>query len=158
MKKILLTLSALVIGFGAQTVLANDHGSDDHSATIKIEKAYAFSTAEMQKNGAVFLEIHNMSGTDDRLVSATTDVSETVELHTMSMDENDMMMMREVEAFDVADGATASLTPGGDHIMVMGLKEPLAVAKGAFDLTLTFENAGEMTVSVDVVPAGTKPE
>ena len=49
--------------------------------------------------------------------------------------------------------STTELKPGGYHIMLMGLKEPL-VEYGTFHLTLTFEKAGSIEVEVQVEEAG----
>jgi len=59
-------------------------------------------------------------------------------------------LMRDVE---VAPGARASFSPGGVHIMVVGLKQPLKVGQ-SFPLTLTFEKAGKEAVSVPIAKVG----
>jgi periplasmic copper chaperone A len=64
--------------------------------------------------------------------------------------------MREVDAIDVPAGGKVKLEPGGLHIMLVGLKAPLA-AGSSFPLTLKFEKAGELKVEVKVesgMPAG----
>ncbi|MDH4074884.1 MAG: copper chaperone PCu(A)C [Acidimicrobiia bacterium] len=60
------------------------------------------------------------------------------------------MVMQEVKGgIEIPAGETVELAPGGYHVMLMELAEPLK--EGAmFDLTLTFENAGEKTVNVEV--------
>ena len=60
-----------------------------------------------------------------------------------------MMSMQEVTAVDVPAGGTVMLEPGGYHVMLMQLAEPL-VTGATFEVTLSFENAGDMTVSVEV--------
>jgi periplasmic copper chaperone A len=59
------------------------------------------------------------------------------------------MTMREVEAIELPGGQTVVLEPGGLHVMLLGLTAPLEVGT-TFDLTLTFESAGERTVAVEV--------
>ncbi|MEZ5234718.1 MAG: copper chaperone PCu(A)C [Acidimicrobiales bacterium] len=62
------------------------------------------------------------------------------------------MTMREVEKIDLPAGEAVELKPGGYHIMLMELAEPLE--KGStIDITLMFENAAEMTISVPVQDA-----
>jgi copper(I)-binding protein len=63
------------------------------------------------------------------------------------------MKMRAVEAIAVPSGQKVELKPGGMHIMFMGLKAPLGEGD-TFPLTLRFEKAGEVTVTVKVEPAG----
>jgi hypothetical protein len=61
--------------------------------------------------------------------------------------------MRRVEAIEVPADGMASLRPGGFHIMLIGLTEPLKEGE-RFPLTLTFEKAGSVTVEVAVEGVG----
>ena len=72
----------------------------------------------------------------------------SVELHSMTMD-GDVMKMRQVDAIDLPAGQTVELKPGGYHLMLIGLKAPLK-AGDKFPLTLKFEKAGEVIVTVKV--------
>jgi copper(I)-binding protein len=84
----------------------------------------------------------------DRLLSASGDVANTIELHTHLL-ENNVMKMRKIDAIEVAPGEPTMLRPGGLHIMLIGLKKPLAAGQ-TFPLTLKFEKAGETSVQVTV--------
>ena len=84
---------------------------------VQIKMPYAYATAPSAQNGAVFF---NAKGSEDRIVSADTDIAKKVELHT-HVHEDGIMRMREVEYFDLP----AQLDPSGDHIMLLGLKHPL---------------------------------
>ena len=91
-------------------------------------------------------------GAPDRLLSASADVSKSVELHMMKMD-GDVMQMRQVDAIELATGKTVELKPGGYHVMFVGLKAPLK-AGDSFPVKLKFEKAGEVTVEVKVEASG----
>ena len=71
------------------------------------------------------------------------------EIHETTMDDAGTMMMGEVPAIDVPAGATVMLEPGGYHIMLMNLAAPLETDQ-EFDVVLTFEAAGDVTVPVEV--------
>lgn len=104
--------------------------------------------------GAGYLTLTNKGSTPDRLVGARAEIARTVEIHSNSM-EGGVMRMRPVEAVEVAPGAEVKLAPGGLHIMLIGLKQPLV--KGArVPLTLVFEKAGEVTVELAVEAAGAR--
>lgn len=118
---------------------------------IDIENPWARASAGPAKAGAAFMEIKNDSVTADRVTGASADVSEAVELHTHIRD-GDVMRMREVEFIDVPANGATELKPGGLHVMFMGLKAPLKEGE-SFPLTLTFENAGDVTVEVNVMKA-----
>jgi copper(I)-binding protein len=115
---------------------------------IKITDAWAPASPPTAMNVAVYLTLTNQGQAADRLVGASGGVSDTVELHTVLMEDN-MMKMRQLDAIEVPAGPPTMLKPGGFHIMLIGLKQPL-VAGQMFPLRLRFEKAGEMTVEVPV--------
>jgi len=126
------------------------NGARAHEFTLgalKIDHPWARASAGPARNSAAFMTIHN-AGSADRLIATSGDVAERVELHTHMM-EGDIMKMRQVEAVEVPANAMAELQPGGFHIMLIGLKAPLKEGD-RFPLTLTFEDAGEITVEVAV--------
>jgi len=122
------------------------------AADIAVSSPWARASAPNAPNGACYLEIANTGKEPDRLVSASSPVAAKVELHTHLMD-NGVMKMRPVDAFEVAPGEPQVLRPGGNHIMLMGLKETLK-AGARFPVTLTFAKAGAVTVEVPVQDAG----
>ncbi len=98
--------------------------------------------------GATFLTITNRGPGDDRLIAASSPLAARAELHSHSM-AGGVMKMRKVEAVPVPAGAVAKLEPGGYHIMLFDLARPLAEGE-EFPLTLRFEKAGDIAVSVTV--------
>lgn len=99
-------------------------------------------------NSAVYFVIENY-GVDDALLSASSDVAEAVELHQTQMEGDQMHMQHMAHGIPVPAGGPTSFEPGGLHVMLIGLKSDLK-AGDTFDLTLTFEEAGELTISVTV--------
>ena len=99
-------------------------------------------------NGAAYFRVRNGGGESDRIVSARTDIADTVEFHTHEMD-GGMMKMRRVEWVEVPAGGGVRFKPHGLHLMLFGLKEPLAGGT-SYSLTVVFEKAGEVDVSVEV--------
>jgi copper(I)-binding protein len=114
---------------------------------IDIGHPYARATGPGQPTGGGYLKLEN-KGRDDRLLSARAAVSASVELHSMTM-EGDVMRMRQVEGVALPAGQTVELKPGGYHIMFVGLKAPLKDGD-KFPMTLKFEKAGEVEVTVNV--------
>lgn len=119
--------------------------------SLRIDHPWARASAGPVRNGAAFFAIEN-SGAADRLVAVTGDVAERVELHTHRL-EGDVMQMRQVESIEVPSHGTATLRPGSFHVMLIGLAQPLKEGD-RFPLTLTFEQAGEVTVEVKVEGVG----
>lgn len=112
--------------------------------------AYAYASPDGSPNGAVFGKLVNLSAEADTLVSASTDAAEVVELHETIMGEGDVMQMRPIEGgIPVEPQNFVSLQPGGIHIMLINLTQPL-VAGEMFELVLNFERLGEVTITVPV--------
>ncbi|MGZ5186558.1 MAG: copper chaperone PCu(A)C [Caldimonas sp.] len=118
---------------------------------IRIDHPYARPSLAGSANGGAYLaSLENTGDKPDRLVRASTPVAASVQLHTMGMDAQGVMRMREVEAIALAPKGSIAMRPGqGFHLMLMGLREPLK--EGAkFPMSLTFERAGKVDVEVVV--------
>jgi copper(I)-binding protein len=124
---------------------------DFRAGDITVARPWARATPPGAGAGGVYMALSTKGGAD-RLVKAESAVAERVELHTMSM-EGGVMKMREIGVVDVKPGAATELKPGGLHVMLLGLKKPLAEGQ-RFPLTLHFEKAGRIEVQVAVGKAG----
>lgn len=143
------SLLAAVAAFAALPAAAHDYTAGD------IAIAHPWSRAAgANATGAGFMTLRNTGTQADRLVSASASIARAVELHTHVRD-GDVMRMRPVEAIPVAPGQTVELRPGGFHVMLIGLKEPL-VQGARVPLTLRFERAGEVQVELAVEAAGAR--
>jgi copper(I)-binding protein len=119
-----------------------------HHQVLAVTNAWARETAPAQVNGGGFLTITN-KGQADRLVSASSPVSPTVQLHTMSMDGGIMRMRELPDGIPVPAQSVVELKPGGLHVMFIGLKAPLKPGQKVA-LTLRFEKAGVVKVAMPV--------
>ena len=117
---------------------------------IHAEDAYARIASEGAKSVAIFLTLTNHSTFDDRLLSVTSDAADRAELHTHTLDANGVMHMGEVtKGFPIAGQQTHMLDRGGDHIMLLGLKQ--GVKQGdKVTLTLIFQRGEKLVVEVPV--------
>jgi periplasmic copper chaperone A len=143
-------MSIKLLAFAAGLVAAS--AALAQPTQLDVANAWAGATPGKAENGAAYVTI--TSPTADRLVSANTPVAKKAELHTMSM-QGMVMKMRPISGVDIPAGQPVSLKPGGEHIMLMGLNEPLLEGQ-SFPLTLDFEKAGPRTVTVTVEKAGAK--
>lgn len=120
--------------------------------TLEVTEVWSRAMPPVSATGAAYLSVRNTGETQARLVSATADIAPRVELHAHTND-GGVMRMREVEAVTIHPGETVTLAPGGLHVMLIDLQRPL-VAGESFGLTLRFEGAGEISLTVPVQPAG----
>ena len=117
---------------------------------VELKDAWARATPGKAENGAAYLTI--VSPGADRLVSLSTPVAKKAQLHTMTT-EGGVMKMRPLAGLDVPADRPVTLKPGGAHIMLMGLNQPLQAGQ-SFPLTLSFEKAGQREVTVAVKKLG----
>jgi copper(I)-binding protein len=122
------------------------------SAPVKVEGAWARATVQGQKGSGAFMSLTAKDAT--QLVGISSPVAGVAEVHEMKM-EGDVMKMRALPLLDLPAGKTVELKPGGYHVMLMDLKQPLA--KGtAVPLTLRFKDAKGAESKLEVsVPVGT---
>ena len=103
------------------------------------------------ENSAVYLLLHNHTAEDDELVSVSSDVATSVELHESKMvDGTDLMEMTPVASVPLPSDAEVEFKPGGLHIMLVGLTRDLKVGD-QFDVTLTFKSGLTLKVTVPVM-------
>lgn len=130
----------------AGTRLAFAHGDEDHGTP----KADATPQAmHGGGTGAAWFTVKNNGTSDDRLVSAHSDVADAVEIHEMAMKDGTMTMAPLPDGLPIPAGETVVLEPGGYHIMLIGLTQDL-IAGESFELDLTFETAGKIELTVPI--------
>jgi len=122
---------------------------------LVITQPWSRATPGGAKIAGGFLTIENKGAAPDRLIGGSGDFAGKVEIHEMAMN-NGVMTMRPLDkGLAIEPGKTVKLAPGGYHLMLMDLKNPLKQGEKV-PLTLEFEKAGKVTVSLDVQGVGAK--
>ena len=98
---------------------------------------------------AGYMVITAAPGQIDALVTASSPVAGSVEIHETSADASGMMAMHPVHAIAVPAGSSVALEPGGYHLMLMDLTGELEPGSSV-ELKLEFESAGPVTVQAQV--------
>ena len=89
---------------------------------VTVSNAWVRATVPGQQVAGAYLEISSIENAT--LVSAKSPAAKNVEIHVMSM-EAGMMSMRQLDRLELPAGKTVALAPGGYHLMLTGLKQPL---------------------------------
>ncbi|WP_176084305.1 copper chaperone PCu(A)C [Martelella sp. HB161492] len=142
-------------GVYAQTMpkMGDMHSTDGETlmlGDLVLGSPFARATLPGAPVGGGFLTIANHGGTDDRLLSAESDIAGQVQLHNMRMEGDVMRMYQLKDGIDIPAGGTVTLAPGGMHIMFMKLHGPL-VEGDIVKVKLTFEKAGSIIVDFPVL-------
>jgi len=151
MKQIIGALSGIAL---AAVLLAAPVRADEVKAgDLVITQAWSRATPGGAKVGGGYFTIENKGVTPDRLIGGSADVAARVQVHQMTMDDG-VMKMRPVEGgLTIDPGKTVKLAPSGYHLMIMDLKSPLKQGE-KLPITLEFEKAGKVTVTLDVESIG----
>ncbi len=121
------------------------------AADIEIKDAWSKASLGQVRNGVAFLTVVN-HGDADRVVGVRSDLANKTELHTHTMTDNVMKMHKVEGGIDVPMHGTVMFKPGSYHVMLMGLKKPLAEGE-MIKVTLEFEKAGDVPVMINVLDA-----
>lgn len=122
------------------------------SNQIVVEKAWARATPKMAVTGGGYLTVTNRGPGEDHLLNVTSPVAEKIQFHAMAID-NGVAKMTQLSAIELHPGVPVVFKPGGIHMMMLGLKQPLKEGD-TVPLTLTFEKAGAIEVDAQVVGIG----
>jgi len=139
---------AAVVAISASS-FAWAHGSS--AGDVEIGHPFATPSLAGSANGAAYLvSLENTGSQADKLLRASTPMAASVELHSMNVDAQGVMRMRQVDAIDLAPKSTLKMRPGmGYHLMLVGLKQPLREGS-TFPMTMEFQRGGKVEVKVVV--------
>ena len=151
------TSPAMASAGAAYLEITNGTDTDDALLSASVEPSVA-GKVELHETTAAMTDGTGMTGTtamngsgmtDDTGMTTTSMMTDGTGMTGTTMAGSGMMQMKPVDRVPVPAGETAALKPGGYHIMLLELPEPLEVG-ATFELTLTFEEAGEIVVTATV--------
>jgi copper(I)-binding protein len=168
MKLRVLAAAAVLVGGSLLAACGSDDSSSSSGGNgVTIEKPWARTSPSAVTMGAAYFVVTSKDGDTLTGASVPADIAKDAQVHettmggdtgmgssdtTMAGADTTMggeMGMKEVDSVDLPAGKAVAFEPGGYHVMLIDLAEPLA--KGdEFTLTLTFEKAGEQKVTVPV--------
>lgn len=118
------------------------------SKDMTVKNAYMYATPQTFPAVAVFMDVENNSGANDRLIDFKMDNVGRTEIHTMEM-VNDIMKMRRVDGFDVLHGDSLVLKPMGKHLMGFDMTSDFNEGDVVNGIAV-FEKYGEVPVTITV--------
>jgi copper(I)-binding protein len=136
----------LFTGFAGGALAADAPGT-----AVLVTGAWSRATPPSASTAVVYMTITD-HGAADSLISVSTPVAASAKVHE-SKTVDGVTQMRAVEAVPVTSAAPVQFAPGGYHVMLEGLKQPLK-AGDQFSVTLVFEHAGPITAAVSIKPLG----
>jgi len=136
----ILAAGALALA-GCSTTASTDNDTDDMASTATtLTTTDAWVKAIDSGMTAAFGMVENPTDREITIVSATTSASDMTELHETLENESGDMMMQEIDGgFTIPAGGMLMLEPGGNHIMIMGVADPI-LAGDDVTVTLTLDD------------------
>lgn len=139
------TLAAVLSLTAALAISGCSSDSDATEGKPKPTVSGAFMPEPVNdKMAGAFMVIKNGSKTADKLVGATSTLSDDLQVH-----ETKDQKMQQVQSMDVPANGELRLERGGNHIMFMGLKSTPKVGDKV-TIELRFEKADPVKVELDV--------
>ena len=126
---------------------------DQRAPDIAIGHGWARETAPGQSAAAVYLTVTNRGDGDDRLAEVEAPRAAAASLHSSSSAGGVARMRALDDGLEIPARSSVELKPGGTHIMLTGLRQPLKAGQ-TVDLKLGFARSGQRPIAVRVVPAG----
>ena len=123
---------------------------------LTITDAWARPTPPGAPTGAGYLTIRNAGPAPDRFLGGSSPICRSLELHRMSNEGGIMRMRAVAEGVAVPPGGEVRLAPGGLHIMMIGLRRPLAPGD-RFPVRLRFQRAGAIEIPFTVEQRPARP-
>lgn len=115
-------------------------------AQVTVEDAWIRGTVAQQTATGAFMRL--TAAEDSKLVAVTSPAAGVSEIHEMRMD-GDVMRMRQIPSLALPAGKAVELKPGGYHLMLMGLKQPLKDGE-KIPLTLSIDGPGGKRSTLEV--------
>lgn len=125
----------------------------EYEAVIQASDAWTRPTPPSAKTAALYFTLTNKSDKPVAITSAFAKAAEKTEIHETTMVDG-VAKMRPIPGLDIPAKGDIAFKPGGLHVMLFGLKEPLKAGDKVI-LNLSFENGEKLSVAVNV---GSAPE
>ncbi len=110
---------------------------------------------KVHNNGVAYIQIENKTDAADTIVSVSSPHARVTEIHEMGTGENGLPFMRKVKDMTLDAGETMHMAPGGIHLMLIDMDEPIAEGD-IVTVTVSFEHAGDQTVELKAYPFRSK--
>lgn len=120
----------------------------DATGRLTVVNPYIRATAPGQTNTAMFFTLENLADRCRTLVAVSSLLADRVELHVHRM-QNNLAVMRPVRRIAIPAGESVTLRPGGLHVMLLGIRQPLKPG-GQAAVTLLFEDGARIQVTVPI--------
>jgi copper(I)-binding protein len=144
--------TALFFAAGLLALAASAHAHGYRIADIEIGHPWTRATPPAATVASGYLKLVNDGAAADRLVAASTPAAARVEIHEVAIVDGVARMRAVTDGVEIPAGGTVELAPGGYHLMLIDLRQPIAEGD-RIPMTLEFESSGSVDVELAVEAA-----
>ncbi|MGH7885311.1 MAG: copper chaperone PCu(A)C [Thermodesulfobacteriota bacterium] len=123
--------------------------TDENNNKITVKDVWIREVLPGSDITAGYMTIMNHGNVDDTLIDIKCGCSEKVELHTTTIDSNDVARMKMIKNIKISSGETLELSPGSYHLMIMGIKNSMK-EKDKVTFELNFQKQGKVIVDASI--------
>ncbi len=117
---------------------------------VVVEDAWSRASIGVSRPGAAYMTVRNTGDEAVTLTGLATPLATMPEIHETKTNAEGVSSMTPAGEITIEAGESVALEPGGLHVMLMKLQEPMTEGE-TFPLTLTFSDGGEVTVEVPIL-------
>ena len=147
MVRVLISVVLIALAGGLAACSPGEQAASGTTATVEVAGALCRPTPNGRQTTGCYLTL--TAGANDRLMSVTSPIAGRAQVHESRMESNMMMMHQLEDGLALPAGQPVELKPGGNHIMLLGVAEPLRTGE-TVALTLTFASAPSVEVTAAV--------
>ena len=126
-------------------------GGDGSERRVSVSDAWALATVPGQPNGAVYFTVLSTGADALEQIDVPAAVADHAEIHASATGADGQMTMQELASgVTLEPGTAVTFTPGGMHVMLVDLVQPLAEGQ-SFEVTLQFARADPIRLPVAVL-------
>ena len=145
MKNIFSTSALLVL---LVVSIFSSAGFASENTRVSVENGYARESIPGTSISSAYMAINNLSAKNIRLISASSVVSDRIEIHEHTMADG-LMRMRQRDYVEILAKDTTLFQPSGFHLMIFDLKQPLKAEENII-ITLFFDDQSSIDVNYSV--------
>jgi copper(I)-binding protein len=128
----------------------------EQTTSLEFDNVWVRAMPPFQPNSAGYLTLTNRGDNAIAIVSASSNVAKSVELHTTRKVDG-MVRMEKLQGLAVAPGERVELVPGGKHLMLLGLAFRL-VPGDDVQICLQLASGDEACTDAEVRTSGDEPD
>lgn len=148
-RNLLAGAAVLALAAAAGSAFAHHVGETWSVGKLTLSHGWTYEISDASHGMPVYLTIDNGGDETDRLIAASVPFAERTVLQAQTLDEDGTLEVEDVEAIAIAPGQVLTLQPAAAWIELESVQESFEHGQH-FDLELTFERAGTVTIEVEV--------